>query len=76
MESKKLDINRSVHDLCKDYPDLPEILAELGFKDILIPGMLATAGRFMTLKKGAEMKKISLYNVKEILTKNGYEIIE
>ena len=33
------------------------ILAEIGFVDILKPGMLNTAGRFMTIPKGAAMRK-------------------
>ena len=38
--------------------------------------MLHTAGRFMTLKKGAAFKKVSLDLIKETLAVNGYEIID
>ena len=49
---------------------------DLGFIDIIKPGMMHTAGRFMTLKKGAELKKISLDRVIETLRNSGYKIID
>ena len=73
MEEQIIDLNRSVYDLCNEYKDLPEILHELGFVDIIKPGMLQTAGRFMTLKKGATLKKISLNTIKEALMLYGYK---
>lgn len=76
MESKKsLDLTQTVYELCRDNPELPEVLKELGFTDITKPGMLATAGRFMTLTKGAAMKKLSLDTIKETLADKGYDII-
>ncbi|MDF2699802.1 MAG: threonyl-tRNA synthetase [Haloplasmataceae bacterium] len=48
----------------------------LGFENIANPMMLNTAGRFMTIKKGAEMKKIDLEKVKEEFIRNGFKIIE
>ncbi|HWT26871.1 MAG TPA: DUF1858 domain-containing protein [Mobilitalea sp.] len=74
MDVRIIDLNRSLYDLCKDYPELPDILDEVGFKDITKPGMLATAGRLMTIPKGAAMKKINLDDVKVALVTNGYEI--
>lgn len=75
MESKIIDLNRSVYDLCNEYEELPQILHDLGFVDIIKPGMLHTAGRFMTLKKGAAMKKISLDTINDTLSQYGYKII-
>lgn len=75
MEKKILDLNKSVYDLCREYPELPEILHDLGFVDIAKPGMLSTVGRFMTIKKGAVMKKISMETIKDTLSKNGYDVI-
>lgn len=76
MDRKILDLNRSVYELCNENPELPMILSELGFTDITKPGMLATAGRFMTIKKGAEIKKISPEKIKDTLTEKGYDIKE
>ncbi len=75
MEGKELDISKSVHELCSAYPELPAILSDLGFKDITKPGMLATAGRFMTLPKGAAMKKIDLEVIKNTLEEAGFRVM-
>ena len=40
------------------------MLAELGFSDIAKPGMLESVGRFMTIPKGAALKKIPLADVR------------
>lgn len=75
MEKNKLNLNHSVYELCKEHQELPELLSQLGFTDITKPGMLHTAGRFMTIPKGAALKKLSLEQIKETLTAKGYEII-
>ncbi len=74
MVIRKIDLSRSVFELCKDYPELPKLLYEIGFTDITRPGMLYSAGRFMTIPKGAAMKKISMDEIKEKLSENGYEV--
>ncbi|HHV09010.1 MAG TPA: DUF1858 domain-containing protein [Clostridiales bacterium] len=74
MEGKELDISKSVYELCSAYPELPAVLADLGFKDITKPGMLATAGRFMTLPKGAAMKKIDMEVIKNTLQEAGFKV--
>jgi hypothetical protein len=47
---------------------------ELGFSDITKPGMLNTAGRFMTIRKGALLKKISLEQIAGAFEKHGFVI--
>ncbi len=51
-----------------------EMIELNGFSDILKPGMLQTAGRFMTISKGAVLKRLSLDQIKESLSAKGYEI--
>ena len=46
---QKINLNTTIYELCREYPEIAEILDELGFHDILKPGMLNTAGRFMTI---------------------------
>jgi hypothetical protein len=65
-----------VYELCEDKPGITKILEEAGFRNITKPGMLMTAGRFMTIPKGAALKKIDLETVKRILTEHGYQIKE
>lgn len=76
MENKIIDLNINVYELCKKYEELPDILHELGFVDIIKPGMLHTVGRFMTIKKGADLKKINLDLIKDKLIEHGYKIID
>lgn len=72
---KILDLSRNVHDLCADYPDLAEILAELGFKDISKPMALNTVGRVMTIPKGSDIKGIDLQAVVSALSEKGYTVV-
>ncbi|MEN6470730.1 MAG: DUF1858 domain-containing protein [Clostridiaceae bacterium] len=76
MAEKTIDLSKTVYELCARDPDVIEVLAGLGFTDITKPGMLHTAGRFMTIPKGAAMKRIELSLVKEAFTKRGYTVLE
>ena len=71
---KQIDINKSVYEICTEYPDIIEIMKDLGFESIANPGMLNTAGRFMTIAKGAAMKKIPMDRIKEKFEEAGYAI--
>lgn len=73
---KTLDLTQSVYTLCAKNEGLADILKQLGFTDITKPGMLATAGRFMTIPKGAALKKIDLDVIKALLMEHGYRISE
>ena len=72
----KININHTIQSIVSDYPDIKDILFELGFKDIVKPGMLQTVGRFMTIQKGAELKNIALPLIKETFNLHGYELTE
>lgn len=72
---KILALDRSVHDLVEDYPELLDILVQLGFRDIAKPGMLKSVGRFMTLDKGAKMKRIELGTLVEQLEEHGFTVV-
>ncbi|WP_163192218.1 DUF1858 domain-containing protein [Clostridium thermarum] len=51
-------------------------MKSLGFDSISNPAMLNTGGRFMTIGKGAEVKKIELEKIKEEFIKRGYSIMK
>ena len=38
--SKKIDLNQSVYDITKTYPEVIDIMANLGFDEIKKPAML------------------------------------
>ena len=54
---------RSIH--YRDYE-------ELGFDQITKQGMLQTAGRVMTIAKGARMRGIELTDISKTFAKHGY----
>ncbi|NLK73074.1 MAG: DUF1858 domain-containing protein [Clostridiales bacterium] len=66
----------SIFELVTKYPELKDALFELGFVDIVKPGMLQTAGRFMNLEKGSKLKGIPLTTIKEKLYEKGFELKE
>ncbi len=74
-ELKKLDLNKSVYELVQEYPELVDILKELGFTEITKPAMLHSVGRMTTIPKGAKMKKISMMKVVPALMSNGFELV-
>lgn len=76
MDVQQIDLSKSVYELCKEYPNLPQILDEMGFHDITKPGMLVSVGRFMTIPKGAAAKKIDLNQLLRVLYEHGFEVKE
>ncbi len=76
MSEKVINFSKTVYELCNNNSEIADILKELGFKDITNLGMLNTAGRFMTIPKGAAMKKIPIETIKESFINHGYEIKE
>ncbi len=73
--SKQLDLNQSVYELTQQYPELVDIMKELGFTEIANPAMLHSMGRMMTIPKGAKMKKISMLDVVTALLQHGFELV-
>lgn len=71
---KVVDLKKSVYELCTADPEITEIMSELGFSDIMKSGMLQTAGRFMTIPKGAALKKIELDKIKQVFRDHGYQV--
>lgn len=73
---KVLSLKETVQSLSKKYPEFPEIMKELGFENIADPKMIATVGRFMTVEKGAAMKKIDLEQIKKTFETHGFRVEE
>ena len=73
---KRIDLKQPVYALCQEHPEVAEILRDLGFHDIAKPGMLQTAGRFMTIPMGAQLKKIDMALIAEKFRERGYQLVE
>ena len=72
--TKRIDLGRPLYEVVQAYPEVVAIMVELGFKEIKAPGMLQTAGRYMTIEKGAKLKKIPLEQVVAAFQAAGFEI--
>ena len=73
---KILDLDKSVASLVKEYPEVADIMVELGFTEIKNPAMLASVGRIMNLKKGSQMKKIPMEEIIRAFREKGFEITD
>ncbi|AUO05917.1 hypothetical protein NS115_07205 [Paenibacillus jamilae] len=71
---KILHWDESIFNLVNRHPEVKDIMVELGFDDIAKPGMLQTAGRFMTLSKGIALKKIGMETVQQTFMQHGFTI--
>lgn len=69
---KIIDLKSSVYDLVSQYPELKQILADLGFSEISKSVMLNSIGKMMTLEKGSQIKGIPMEVIIETLEKNGF----
>ncbi|WP_455030806.1 DUF438 domain-containing protein [Oribacterium sp.] len=73
---KILDLDKSVASLVKEYPEVVDIMSDLGFTEIKNPAMLASVGRIMNLKKGSQMKKIPMEKIVRAFREKGFEITD
>lgn len=73
--ARKLDLNKTVFELTQEYPELIDIMAELGFTEITKKPVLHSAGKIMTIPKGAKMKNISMMDVVTTLMERGFELV-
>ncbi|MNH82448.1 hypothetical protein D3C87_479750 [compost metagenome] len=75
MNNKTVNFQSTLYDLCTADPEIIDIMISLGFGHIAKPGMLQSAGRFMTIPKGAAMRKIPLEEIVKAFEDRGYEVI-
>ncbi|MGI6155246.1 MAG: DUF1858 domain-containing protein [Enterococcus lemanii] len=71
----EIDFSKSLYELVNQYPVVKDLMFEVGFKDIIQPGMLQTAGRYVTIPKGAKLKKIPLDQVITAFEAKGFTVV-
>ena len=71
---KSIDFSRSVYELVTEYPELADVMDELGFSEVKKPAMLHSVGKLMTIPKGAKMKGVEMLDVVAALIKAGFAI--
>lgn len=73
--AKQLDLNRSVFELAQEYPELIDIMAELGFSEITKKPVLHSVGKIMTIPKGAKMKGIPIEKILDAFHAHDFEVV-
>ena len=73
--SKRIDLNKTIYQLCQEYPELIDILDKLGFNEITKKAMRISVGKIMTLSKGSKMKNIPMSKIISSLEENGFELV-
>jgi len=71
---KTINFSRSVYELVTEYPELADIMAQLGFSEVKKPAILHSVGKLMTIPKGAKMKGINMLDVVTALLRSGFTI--
>ena len=68
----KISKKASIYDLVKSHPEIKDVMVQLGFSDIIKPGMLQTAGKIMNLEKGSKIKSIPMDKIIEVFKNHGF----
>lgn len=69
-----LKLGDTVYKILSENPGLDLILKDIGFPDIVNPILRNTAGKFMTLEKGAKLKGVNIETLKRELSQRGYTV--
>lgn len=72
--TKTIDLSKDVASLCVEYPELVDILVNLGFQPLANPAMRKMVGSFMTIPNASEMKKIPMDQILFTLAENGFAV--
>lgn len=71
---KELDLKKSVYELTEAYPELIEMLKELGFLGVANPLVRKTMGRKITIPQGCEKQGKDLNQVITKLEEQGFKV--
>ena len=73
---KNINLDEPVANLIEKFPNLKNILKDLGFTEITNPLALSTVGKMVSIKKGAKIKNIDLDLIKEKLREEGFNLVD
>lgn len=71
---KEIDLSQSVYRLTEAYPELIDILKEMGFLGVVNPIVRKTLGRKTTIPQGVEKQGKDLNEVIKILEEKGFKV--
>jgi hypothetical protein len=71
---KELDLSATLYDLAEAYPELIDLLKDIGFFGVARPAVRNTLGRVTTLAQGCEKQGKDLTEVIATLEKHGFTV--
>jgi hypothetical protein len=71
---KVIDLNKSVYELTEQYPELIDVLKELGFLGVRNSITRQTLGRVTSIPQGCQKMDKDLNEVIKIFKEKGFEI--
>ncbi len=71
---KEIELKKSVYELTEAYPELINILKEMGFFGVANPLVRKTLGRVTTIPQGCEKQGRDLAEVVTELEKQGFAV--
>jgi hypothetical protein len=72
---RQIDLSKSVYELTEQYPELIDILKELGLLGVSNEVTRKTLGRMTTIPQGCEKMGKPLDEVKVVLNQQGFNLI-
>lgn len=73
---KEINLKRSVYELTETYPEIIDILKELGFLGVINPVARKTIGRVTTIPQGCKKQGKDLNEVIKIFEEKGFKVKE
>ncbi len=73
---KAIDLEKTVYELTEEYPELIEILKEMGFWGVSNPVVRKTLGRMTTIPQGCKKQGKDLGEVISKLEERGFKVIK
>lgn len=71
-----ISLQDTVYDVIKTYPEVREILIDLGFTPLRDDAMLHTAGRMMTIGRAAKQFGLSYETIDHAMKIHGFQLKE
>lgn len=70
---KKIDLMKTLSELCREYPELPDILSQAGLTALTSPIAMDTLGSMMTIPQGAILHGRTMADIIDVLHSSGFE---
>lgn len=72
MTKKLINTNKNIYELCKEYPEIKDILSDLGFEAIKNPIMFNTMAKLTTIDKASKIKNINMQDIIKKFEEKGF----